>query len=73
MKMPVKTIMAITVAIVLFNNIAASAATSCDKTANHQVGVRAHTGLIRVSPLNLDDPISTGGGSLGYNQNIYNW
>jgi hypothetical protein len=25
------------------------------------------------APVNSDDPALTGGGSLGYNQNIYNW
>ena len=25
------------------------------------------------TPVNSDDPALTGGGSLGYNQNIYNW
>jgi hypothetical protein len=25
------------------------------------------------APVNSDDPSLTGGGSLGYNQNIYNW
>jgi hypothetical protein len=71
--MPVKTIMAFTVAIALLNNNSASAATSRDKTPNHQIGMRAHPSLLRGSPLNLDDPVSTGGGSLGYNQNLYNW
>ena len=27
----------------------------------------------RSAPVNSDDPSLTGGGSLGYNQNIYNW
>lgn len=27
----------------------------------------------RGAPVNSDDPSLTGGGSLGYNQNIYNW
>jgi len=71
--MPVKTIMALTVAIALFNVNSASAATSRDKLVSRQIGVHAHAGLLRASPLTLDDPISTGGGSLGYNQNIYNW
>jgi hypothetical protein len=25
------------------------------------------------APVNSDDPSLTGGGSIGYNQNIYNW
>ena len=25
------------------------------------------------APINSDDPSLTGGGSIGYNQNIYNW
>jgi hypothetical protein len=25
------------------------------------------------APVNSDDPALTGGGSIGYNQNIYNW
>jgi hypothetical protein len=33
----------------------------------------APQGRVGGAPVNSDDPSLTGGGSVGYNQNIYNW
>jgi outer membrane protein W len=51
-----------------------AAPASAKSSVNHQRSVR----LFNMVPqgkgsINSDDPSLTGGGSIGYNQNIYNW
>lgn len=45
--------------------------------ASHAKAAARYHGLYNVVPLdaprNPDDPAATGGGSIGYNQMIYNW
>jgi hypothetical protein len=61
---------ALAVAIILSAVVSASAATKKDKSRHD--GARAQTA---VDPLfsARDSPATTGGGSIGYNRNIYNW
>jgi hypothetical protein len=65
--------LALSAAIVLSAAAMASAATKSHKIAVHRSGPRAQ--VLRAPPpiSNPDSPEATGGGSLGYNQNIYNW
>jgi|HubBroStandDraft_6_1064221.scaffolds.fasta_scaffold97585_2 hypothetical protein len=60
---------ALAVALILNTVVAASAATKKGKSHD---GARAQTA---VDPLfsARDSPATTGGGSIGYNQNVYNW
>ncbi len=53
----------------------ASAAAHHVKASAHSVGRPALYDIApqRRTPGNSDDPSLTGGGSIGYNQNIYNW
>jgi hypothetical protein len=52
----------------------ASAATKSHKIAVHRSGPHAQAIAPRTRPFsNPDSPAATGGGSLGYNANIYNW
>ena len=52
----------------------AAAATHHVKAAAHNVGRPLYNVAPQGrAPVNSDDPSLTGGGSLGYNQNIYNW
>jgi hypothetical protein len=52
----------------------ASAATRSHKTAVYRSDPRAQATVPRTPRFfNPDSPAATGGGSLGYNQNIYNW
>jgi hypothetical protein len=52
----------------------ASAATKSHKIAVHRSGPHAQAIAPRTRPFsNPDSPAATGGGNLGYNQNIYNW
>lgn len=53
----------------------ASAATHHAKASAHSVSRPALYDVApqRRAPVNSDDPSLTGGGSIGYNQNIYNW
>jgi hypothetical protein len=74
-KMFSKTEIALSAAIVLSTALTASGATK-----HHDVTHVHHRVLYNIVPdynpqthLNSDDPALTGGGSLGYNQNIYNW
>jgi len=72
--MGVKTIVVLAATIVLAAAVAASAATKSHKMAVPQGGVRAQSTAPR-APLATDlknGPSTTGGGSLGYNQNNYN-
>jgi hypothetical protein len=52
----------------------ASAATKNHKITVHRGAARAQPAVPRTPRFsNPDSPEATGGGSLGYNQNIYNW
>ena len=52
----------------------ASAATRSHKTAVQRSSPRAQAIVPRTPRFsNPDSPEATGGGNLGYNQNIYNW
>ena len=52
----------------------AAAATHYAKaTASHARGGLYDVAPQSRAPVNSDDPSLTGGGSIGYNQNIYNW
>jgi hypothetical protein len=54
--------------------VMASAATKSNKIAVHRSGPPAQSTVPRAPRFsNPDSPAATGGGSLGYNQNIYNW
>jgi hypothetical protein len=64
---------ALSAAIVLGAAAMASAAKS-NKIAVHRSGPPAQSTVPRTPRFsNPDSPAATGGGSLGYNQNIYNW
>jgi hypothetical protein len=70
----IKTKLALCAAIVLSATAMASAATKSHKIAVHRSGPRAQAIVPRTRSFsNPDSPAATGGGSLGYNQNIYNW
>ena len=65
---------ALSAAIVLGAAAMASAATKSNKIAVHRSGPPAQPTVPRTPRFsNPDSPAATGGGSLGYNQNIYNW
>ena len=52
----------------------ASAAPKSQKTSVYRSGPRAQATVPRTPRFsNPDSPEATGGGNLGYNQNIYNW
>ena len=52
----------------------ASAATRYAKASAHNVSRHLYDVAPQGrAPVNSDDPSLTGGGSIGYNQNIYNW
>jgi len=69
-----KTEIALSAAIVLGAAAMASAATKSNKIAVHRSGPPAQSTVPRTPRFsNPDSPAATGGGSLGYNQNIYNW
>ena len=52
----------------------ASASTKSNIIAVHRSGPPAQSTVPRTPRFsNPDSPAATGGGSLGYNQNIYNW
>ena len=60
--------------------LAISAATPAAAATHYAKATAYHGGgaLYNVAPqgrasINSDDPSLTGGGSVGYNQNIYNW
>jgi hypothetical protein len=60
--------------------LAISAATPAAAATHYAKAAADHAGgvLYNVAPqgragINSDDPSLTGGGSVGYNQNIYNW
>ena len=64
---------ALSAAIVLGAAAMASAGKS-NKIAVHRSGPPAQSTVPRTPRFsNPDSPAATGGGSLGYNQNIYNW
>ena len=67
----IKTKIALSAIIVLSTALAASAATKNEHIASRHRGLYAY--VVR-APIAVDpnDPVATGGGSLGYNQNIYN-
>jgi hypothetical protein len=66
--------LALAAAIVVAAAAMASAATKSDKTAVQRSGPRAQATVPSTPRFsNPDSPAATGGGSLGYNQNIYNW
>jgi len=68
----IKAKIALCIAIVLSAAVSASAAVRSDKNAIHRG--RLHAAAPRApAAINSDDPAVTGGGSIGYNQNIYNW
>lgn len=57
---------------------APAAAASRHTSVRDKMQVQPARGLYDAAPqtqhaVNSDDPSLTGGGSLGYNQNIYNW
>ncbi len=70
--MSIKTKIALSAAIVLSTAVTASAAAKHGKTTIRHGGPYAHASVPR-SPAYSDpnSPEATGGGSLGYNQNIY--
>jgi len=52
----------------------AAAATHYARAAAYHAGGSLYDVAARSrAPVNSDDPALTGGGSIGYNQNIYNW
>jgi hypothetical protein len=60
--------------------LAVGIATPSAAATHHAKAPASHAGrpLYNVAPqgrapVNSDDPALTGGGSIGYNQNIYNW
>jgi hypothetical protein len=69
-----KTKLALCAAIVLSTAATASAATKSHKIAVHRNGPHAQAIVPRTRAFsNPNSPEATGGGSLGYNQRIYNW
>ena len=65
---------------IIIVGLAISAATPAAAATHHANGPAHYAGrpLYNVAPqsrapINSDDPSLTGGGSIGYNQNIYNW
>ncbi len=70
----IKTKILLAAAILLNMAIIASAATKHAKTAAHPRALYDRATVLP-GPLggNSDSPAATGGGSIGYNQNIYNW
>ena len=66
-----KTKIALSAIIVLSTAFAASAATRNEQIALRHKGLYAYVGSAPIAP-DPNDPVATGGGSLGYNQNIYN-
>ena len=72
--MLIKTRLALSAAIVLTTAATASAATKSHKIPVHRNGAPAQAIVPSTRPyFNPNSPEATGGGSLGYNQNIYNW
>jgi hypothetical protein len=65
---------ALSVAMVVSAVAMASAATKNHKITVHRSVPRSQPAVPRTPRFsNPDSPEATGGGSLGYNQNIYNW
>jgi hypothetical protein len=63
-------------AVALAVNVAtsAAAATHSARAAGYHAGSPIYdVAAPGRAPVNSDDPSLTGGGSIGYNQNIYNW
>ncbi len=52
---------------------AAAATHHAKATAYHAGGPLYNVAPQGRAPINSDDPSLTGGGSIGYNHNIYNW
>jgi len=67
--------MAVLVAALLLCTVdAASAATKRQKTTIYRNAPRAQATVPRAGPaFDPNSPAATGGGSLGYNQTLYNW
>ena len=72
--MSVRAMTLLVAAILLCTADAASAATKRQKTTVYRSPPRAQSVVPRGSPpSDPNSPAATGGGSLGYNQNLYNW
>jgi hypothetical protein len=71
--MSIRAMTALVAAIVLCTGAAASGATKRQKPI-YRSGPRAQAAVPRAGPaFDPNSPSATGGGSLGYNQNLYNW
>lgn len=72
--MSIRAMTALVAAILLCTGSAASAAPKRQKTTAYRSVPRAQTAVPRAGPaFDPNSPSATGGGSLGYNQNLYNW
>jgi hypothetical protein len=72
--MSIRTMTALVAAILLCTGAAASAATKRQKTTVYRSAPRAQAVVPRAGPaFDPNSPAATGGGSAGYNQNLYNW
>jgi hypothetical protein len=72
--MSIRAMSAFVAAILLCIGTAASAATKRQKTTVYRSSPRAQAVVPRADPaFDPNSPAATGGGSVGYNQNLYNW
>jgi hypothetical protein len=72
--MSIRAMSALVAAILLCTGTAASAATKRQKTTVYRSSPRAQAVVPRAGPaFDPNSPAATGGGSVGYNQNLYNW
>jgi hypothetical protein len=66
--------MSITIRFALAAAIVLSSVAAAGAAPKRQTVPRAQATVPRAAPFsNPDSPAATGGGNLGYNQNIYNW
>ena len=67
-------IAAVAVALAISAATPTAAATHYARASAYHAGAPLYDTAVRGrAPINSDDPALTGGGSIGYNQNIYNW
>jgi hypothetical protein len=72
--MSIRAMTLLVAAILLCTADAASAATKRQKTTVYRSAPRAQAAVPRAGPtFDPNSPAAAGGGSLGYNQNLYNW
>jgi hypothetical protein len=72
--MTIRAMTALVAVIVLCSGAAASAATRRQKVPVYRSSPRVQAVVPRAGPaFDPNSPAATGGGSPGYNQNLYNW